>query len=180
MSAATDNKKLLRLYQIWSERGQFRSVADESEAFFSWLSEQYQNILDIEGIETSDPVLEFLQSSEHLADNVVTGRLEPRCNTHIATLIRVLGEAEGGASSQCHAIDVGVHGVRLLSDSYLLDLSRVRLDVSPVDSVYRLEGDTRWTDSSDEGFLIGIQLVETEDFERWQEDFETRFGEQLK
>lgn len=184
MSALIDNKRLLRLYHIWPQRGRYDSIVEESDAFFDWLMQEHQHVPVIRKIKTTDDIKCFLETNDHLAGASLAGRVEPRFTTNIATLVSAIGdERRSGIASHCYTVDVGVHGVRLLSDSYLLDLSKVMLNLEPSTlpvSIYRLEGDTRWTGSSEDGFLIGVQIVETEDFERWRNDFEARFGAPLK
>jgi len=40
MSFLSESNKLLRLYQVWPHRGQYDSIADESDAFFGWLARE--------------------------------------------------------------------------------------------------------------------------------------------
>ena len=184
MSFLSESNKLLRLYQVWPHRGQYDSIADESDAFFGWLAREQGSLAVVQKLKGADEVQKFLELNRHLLGNNTAGRMEQRFTANIATLVSPMGETlPTSVTSRCQAIDVGLHGIRLISESYLLDMTKVLLNLAPASlpvSIYRLEGETVWTGSSDEGFLIGVKLIETEDFERWCADFETRFGTPLK
>ena len=184
MSFLSESNKLLRLYQVWPQRGQYDSIVDESDAFFGWLSREQGSQPLVRKLKGADEIQKFLELNGHLIGANTAGRKEQRFTANIATLVSPLGETlPANVASHCQAIDVGLHGIRLISDSYLLDIPKVLLNLAPASfpiSIYRLEGETVWTGSSDEGFLIGVKLIETEDFERWCADFETRFGATLK
>ena len=157
---------LVRFYLRWRQDKQFTTAADEVRAFVAWLDEAGP-----ESRPTTEEI-ERLVAYHWSRDGGVAktaGRREPRHDEQIPVLVN----GDDG-SSRARTRDVGVHGMRIVSEVPLPGDERLHLTVAPSGfpiTIYHLEGMKRWQEHSAGGHTVGIEVTENRDFERWRDRF---------
>jgi len=188
MLTIEQNTKLLKLYTQWPGRSQFRGSPGEALLFYKWLFQQHSQRAEVQALDSTDDVSAFLKTNSRLfsadtgsqrADN---HRREPRLPSHVQLLINVSESSSNigmvGIATHGQAIDIGLHGLRLKSDRILPKDSVLSLTISPEGfpvTIYNLVADARWVAEGHEGFMMGVQIVEAGDFDRWKSEFGARF-----
>ena len=86
--------------------------------------------------------------------------------------------SQGTLINTGRTLDLGLHGMRVTTELKIPVDSKLKLLVAKVPTSgnsYSLFGELRWNTDLAAGFLFGIKLEETEEFEIWREAFGAEF-----
>lgn len=182
--AVRDNLQMVKLHIGWPDRDKHMGKPDEGLYFFDFLLRERAHAAVVQKIRRPEDVVAFIVANRAVLGRSVevrNARQEDRHETNLQVLVNVSEASDSdfvGLSSRCTTIDLGLHGMRVRSEKRLPADGKFRLTVAPVGfpiTIYDLVGDPRWVTTDETGYQMGIQIVEADDFERWQAEFDTRF-----
>jgi hypothetical protein len=181
-----DSSRLLRLHRAGPERDGFGDAEEgiEASAFLDWLKSSHAEVAVVKKLDRVEDVEAFLQATRKVRNSgrVSAGRQEDRIPNSVQVLLNIaecetdLGQV--GSPTIGHTIDLCPHGLCVFNQQELPTDAVLRLTITAVGfpiAIYNLVGDPRWAASDDEGQRMGIQILEAQDFSRWEREFPRRF-----
>ena len=188
MESIENTTKLLKLHLRWPERKQFSGKEDEPIEFYKWLFVNHHDRPEVMELEDVELVGEFLIEYKHVLwpspkqeEKMANLRLEPRIENDVNVEITVMESSDPSLIKKTVAgrtLDLGLHGMRVTTELKIPVGSKLKLVVAKVPTSgnsYHLFGELRWNSDLAAGFLFGIKLEETEEFEIWREAFGAEF-----
>lgn len=186
-------RKILRLYLAWPCR--FDADPDrEPELFYAWLKDNYGELTVVSDLQDSESIRTFLTSNPEVIEAAkflkpVQGKLDSdvrqsrrvRVNTHVFLGIYECKSDPSmiGETLKAVAFDVTRNGLGIEAEQSIPTDTILNVTVAPAGypiRLYNLTGEVRWASHQADRWQLGLQLFDVEDLERWQADFDQRFG----
>ncbi len=181
-----DRLTLLKLHKTWPER---RLDANSAEQFHRWLNTHHADVVAVKRLGDIADLSELLEEYRHvLFPSRISAapsnmRREPRIHNKAGVMLRVLrcdeNESLVGRTSRGSTLDVCMNGLRVSTDEHFPEHGEFELIVTPNGfpiTIYNLVGVPRWSTNDQGELMLGLQLKEVKDFDRWQQEFGGRFG----
>ena len=180
--------KLLKLHLQWPDRKRHNGKDDEPIEFFKWLFLNYHDRPEVMEIEDDGQVGEFLEKNQHVLwpsrkeeEKWANLRLEPRIENDVSvefTIIQSDDIERIGSTFTGRTLDLGLHGMRITVSEDVSPGSIAKLRIYRDDhkeNTFTLSAELRWSTALEEGFLVGVKLIEQDDFKSWQANFGKEF-----
>ena len=179
--------KLLKHHINWPDRRQHKDQDDEARLFYTWLFLNYHDRPEVIELESDDMLAEFLKEHQNVLwpaskdeEKWSNLRQEPRIPNDVEIVITVAKSDDPGligVSVTGRTLDIGLHGIRAIVDTKILQPSTISVVVRKEAGAreYNLSAELRWVTDLDTGYLIGIEIDETEGFATWRDEFGAEF-----
>lgn len=178
---ATRGREVLLLFLNWP--GRTDRLPDEARRFHEWLLEHYAGLHVVQYYCSEASLAAFFASNAEIID--ACRDLKPQSGSHgarRAQRVSMIGQAIAfvfdcaanhaivGSSMRGYIADLSATGVRVevsgpLPQDTLLSLTLIPPGL-PV-TLYNLSGVVRWSREADRGHSLGLELFDTEDFQKW-------------
>lgn len=185
MQSVEFNTKLLKLHLQWPERESTMGTEDEALEFFKWLFVNYHDRPEVEQLQTRDDVADFLKDNRSLLDakkaerpaRSSNSRIEPRIENDVQVLISVKEYDSDlelvGLTTDGRTLNLGLHGMQVTAEQALPVGSKSSLRLM---TEIELTVETIWSREIEDGKkLMGLKILETEEFELWRSQFGAKF-----
>jgi hypothetical protein len=172
----------------WPDRRQHKGSDEEARLFFTWLFLNYHDRPEVMELESDDMLDNFLDKHKNVLwpeskeeEKWSNLRLEPRIPNDVVVVITVTECSDPGlvgVTVTGRTLDVGLHGLRAVVDTKILQPSVISVKIKKETEgarEYQLAGELRWVTDLETGYLIGIELNESEGFPEWRDDFGAEF-----
>lgn len=190
MLTVNDTTSLIRLYLNWPERTE--QYEDEAGKFNRWLQENYGQLSVVRKCQSVDIIEAFLQNNAEVVDACRYLKVEKNSPGNlrqdqrfsmVARVFLVVFDCDDnpslvGSALRGLVVDVSNSGIGLELETALPADSMVNVTVVPPGtplSLFHLTAQVRWCISRGDRFQTGIKFFEIEDYDRWQDEFVTRF-----
>lgn len=185
--------KLLRFYLHWPQRYDDTGDNTEAELFYDWLKETYPDLAIVQSLKDKSFVEQFFSENKEVI--AVSKELKPARQTEFETMRKetriststqvfiVVASGDGdsdltGVSLRGTALDITIQGMRVQLPKSVPAGSIVNMTVAPVGFpivLFNLIGEIRWQSSNEGNHQVGIKIQDTEDFDKWAEEFPKRY-----
>lgn len=185
--------KLLRFYLHWPQRYDDIGDSTEAELFYDWLKETYPDLAIVQSLKNKSYVEQFFSENKEVI--AVSKELKParqtefdsmRKETRISTSTQVfivIASSDGdsdltGISLRGTALDITIQGMRVQLPKPIPAGSIVNMTVAPVGFpivLFNLVGEIRWQSSNEDNHQVGIKIQDTDDFDKWADEFPKRY-----
>ena len=181
------NTRLVKLHLQWPDRKKHLGSDQEAIEFFKYLFLNFHMDRDVAAFEGVDEIETFLQKNARLLNAKPSvkkaksrnGRVEPRIANDAQVMLN-LSNGKGaevfGATFNGKALDVGLHGLQVSLERNVPQGAQVELILTTsAGDRYELQVETRWSRDTETGQLLGLRILETNGFARWQAEFGAKF-----
>lgn len=178
--------KLLKLHLQWPDRKRYNGKDEQAMEFFKWLFLNHHDRPEVEELEDVTDVQAFIDKNSHVLwpsrkeeEKWANLRLEPRIENDVqieATVMQSDSIEHIGTVISGRTLDIGLHGMRMTATENIPVGALLKLVVKNAGgSEYQLAAELRWSTDLEEGHLVGVKLIEDEDFDNWQANFGKEF-----
>jgi hypothetical protein len=188
MQSIEFNTKLLKLHLRWPDREMLRGSESEAFSFLKWLLSDYADLPEVNALQGIEEIEEFLMRNRGLLqDNTeetpakhYNARTEPRIENNIRVVLSVDECQENaeliGVTSNGRTLELGLHGMQISIDKEIPIGAILSLQLQTDErDTFDLVGAVKWVSSSEDGQVLGLRIIESEGFEKWQRQFGEKF-----